>query len=924
MVEIGGREFTNEEIQIALRHADAIARGKPDPISTSQRKNFDFIVSHSPELKRQIQQGIRSRTVLQQREGQDPVRVSQRVEAERLGFETVGEFRERQSQAQSEAAKERVALFEAGVRRRPRSVEEFRQLEQQATDPAVTVEERRLAVAQIQQTTEVTQEPRTFTVQKVDPETGEVLAPVIREEVVEKERFGRTGLGDFIRDVGVGIGFRKPETELVFEDITGAIRPVTEEETKLFEQSRTEQLNQLSKDFQSKPLPERIKIKFEEGAGVVTGTLNVTGFLAGEQERGRIALEKSRFRVLSLPTIPTTQQIPALRTPDLVRIKRAEVIGSVGPFFIPVFGPAAFLTAGIEQRIFPKGLEQIKQRQEFLQQAGFTESQAKKAARLPSELQIAAGIVAVQASLARQPFVTRGRQIRTTELIKQRNIQTPQGIRTQFAIRTKTVLPITIERRGLVIFGDRFVKFQKVRFDTLTVIGKPLVKDGQIRGLVRGQREGAKMFKILEFRGKVDEIAGGDISKLAREQQQLLRNFGTRTTGETRFALGDVELKELGKVVDGKFTKFEDFRKLGTQTRTAVVGGKADPLRSIGLKQDDIATLMTDIPDKELFTFTEITGKRLGEGFPTLARSQDLVKLDVLSKLIPEESFGTGVQVIKPADIVKTPLSKTFGTGQIQQIVLPSEVPSVIPTTAAKLTPEIIQTTALKTSTITGGLATLQQPTLQFVLPAARTTDIAAFGVAGALRTQQAFTPTQVEAQKVFQIPTVATTPITSEVVKTITAVTPAIPIPTITTLVTPTVITTLPPTPAPLPTPQLRFTLPEEGFITPRLRPRRIRGRRVGGFPVFLRRFGVFKPIGVGRTQQEALQIGSQAAERTLATTFKVPTAKAVTIPKFTTKLTRQGPLFIEQRRFRLDAPSEIAELQFFRRKKKRKGGRK
>ena len=94
------------------------------------------------------------------------------------------------------------------------------------------------------------------------------------------------------------------------------------------------------------------------------------------------------------------------------------------------------------------------------------------------------------------------------------------------------------------------------------------------------------------------------------------------------------------------------------------------------------------------------------------------------------------------------------------------------------------------------------------------------------------------------------------------------------------------------------------------------------GGFQVFGRRFGKFKPIGVGRTEQEAFSLGKKFASSTLGATFKVPKSKVFKLPGYRTKKTKEGTLFIEPSKRRLKRGSgELPEIQFF---KQLKGGKK
>ena len=92
--------------------------------------------------------------------------------------------------------------------------------------------------------------------------------------------------------------------------------------------------------------------------------------------------------------------------------------------------------------------------------------------------------------------------------------------------------------------------------------------------------------------------------------------------------------------------------------------------------------------------------------------------------------------------------------------------------------------------------------------------------------------------------------------------------------------------------------------------------------FSVLLRRFGQFRTIGYGRTELEALNIGSQAAAKTLGATFKVPSAKARNIFGFKTKISKkEGILFIEKPKYRLSKRTEVKEIQYY---KRMKGGNK
>lgn len=116
-----------------------------------------------------------------------------------------------------------------------------------------------------------------------------------------------------------------------------------------------------------------------------------------------------------------------------------------------------------------------------------------------------------------------------------------------------------------------------------------------------------------------------------------------------------------------------------------------------------------------------------------------------------------------------------------------------------------------------------------------------------------------------------------------------------------------------PLPRPPTTPKLVPFGF----LRGRAPSPQRAGGISVFLRRFGKFRPIATGVTREQAFAIGRRAVGTTLGATFKVPGVRQPSkIPGFRTKKTKEGTLFIELPKFRLSTPTELKEIQAFRRR--------
>ena len=108
----------------------------------------------------------------------------------------------------------------------------------------------------------------------------------------------------------------------------------------------------------------------------------------------------------------------------------------------------------------------------------------------------------------------------------------------------------------------------------------------------------------------------------------------------------------------------------------------------------------------------------------------------------------------------------------------------------------------------------------------------------------------------------------------------------------------------------------------------------KFGSFKVFGRRFGKWKPVGVGRTKKEAFSLGKKFARTTLGRSFFVPGIKKLKLPGFRTKKQKKKLIYIQKtgkgQTSTLGSRGEKSEIQFFRglkkpkskKKKKRKGG--
>jgi len=109
--------------------------------------------------------------------------------------------------------------------------------------------------------------------------------------------------------------------------------------------------------------------------------------------------------------------------------------------------------------------------------------------------------------------------------------------------------------------------------------------------------------------------------------------------------------------------------------------------------------------------------------------------------------------------------------------------------------------------------------------------------------------------------------------------------------------------------------------FMRLKLKPTK-QPKKQKGFSVYVRRFGMFKPIGTKLSLKKAFELGRGRVSRTLGATFKVEGMKGLTYktPKgFRKKVTPKGTLFIEKRKYRLSKAPEKKEIKYWKAKKKK-----
>jgi len=196
-----------------------------------------------------------------------------------------------------------------------------------------------------------------------------------------------------------------------------------------------------------------------------------------------------------------------------------------------------------------------------------------------------------------------------------------------------------------------------------------------------------------------------------------------------------------------------------------------------------------------------------------------------------------------------------------------------------------------------------------------------------------------------YTIPTTIITPITTRGGRT-TRVTPittivslpkSIPSPPFIPYTTPRLIPTPPSIPYTTPKPPYYTTHYKTPPITkppvlPFLRGKTLLKQPLGKFPVYVRRFGKWKSVGFGKTEEQALLLGKQYSFRTLGRSFYVPGVKPTELlPGFRTKKEKGKLIYIQKAKYpggsTLASLGEKAEIKFFRglksptKKKKKRG---
>ena len=766
----------------------------------------------------------------------------------------------------------------------------------------------------------VTKQPEVSPISEVQ-ETGTIFQ---QPKQIVKSKVGDWSLSNWklgFKNIGIGLGLVSPGYDTLYtSDTTNVTRSATPEEIKYY----SEQIKLGSVTTDKPSFKQKIVTAYKGETNFISGGLKALGVTLRTAEEGRMRITPTFGEVITSQVSPSTY-----KSQKVVKLYTHQKGGEIAPYFLPGgVGPAIFLAEGALARFSPKAIVKFKEREETLKGIGFSPGDAKQYSTIGADVRLAAGIVGFHAYLKSTPKITR---LPTTKQIKlvQEKINIGSKIKTNYQIQTLTTSRVLVKQRGLVVLGSPQL-ITKTRLDVLkTIPGGLTVQGNKVYGYVASQRAGAKLSKIYQIVGRADKINRADISKLAPTQKQLLTGFKTQSLKTSEFSLASVQLKEVGKFSGGKFTPYSLYKSPGRQSINAVVGGKTDPLRYIIMRKGNTVNIITKF-DKNKHFFTEVYGKRLGEGLPRLAKEKDLYKMDIFST-IKKIKDPTGVRFVTPAKITKTPFSTTFS-------------PQITSQPTIKLSTLNLPTTSL-VSVTTGGTATafaktIKAPVISITQP---TTSRLSTLLYSTVLTKSSQFPTSMDRIKFTQVmpsQTKQTTP-TKEITKVSSILkTPSVsksssifktaqvikqPLVTKPIVITKPIIITKPFTFIPSPPLKIKPATKTKGgfrFKLPKYKqPVKL---SYGKFNVLSRRFGKFKPIGVGRTEKEAFSIGKKYVGSTLAVTFKVPKSKKLKLPGFKTKITKKGILFIEPRGKRLKkGTKEIPEIQLYK-KIKSKGRKK
>jgi len=444
-------------------------------------------------------------------------------------------------------------------------------------------------------------------------------------------------------------------------------------------------------------------------------------------------------------------------------------------------------------------------------------------------------------------------------------------------------------------------------------------------------RQGSKIIrpKLLTpegeqvFTGKINLKGYDPLRRFGFERLAEYQTGGTPVkSGRVGNILGKDSIKQISNIVQTKTMKIKVYPNEVIAKRIGVFG--KTKTRSLTFSE---ARLIKETPTFERYDvrtiFKEVTkplaratGKTPDLRMDLIIRKEPIVLDDI-----------TGVKLIEPANIKKTPFSSTFGT-QVQQqkiITLPKPVlpkvrtPLKIITTIQDSSTKIYPSTTSafagtgmyeKTEEVISPLNVQSIYDKSIVVPSTTTKQIPTTIQSSELKSAlKEITKTQEkQLNKVIQKPMtkmsqkqmnkLMSKQLTKQILKT-------------------------PPKNPPSKIPNIYPPKKQGEFYFPLfLKGTTLKLKPFKSFTVFGRRFGKWRPIGKARTSLKAIYKGKSWASRTLGASFKISNGKKpLKLPNFYTKKEKGGLVYIEKIGKRLKkGTKEIPEIQFY---KGLKGGR-
>ena len=470
------------------------------------------------------------------------------------------------------------------------------------------------------------------------------------------------------------------------------------------------------------------------------------------------------------------------------------------------------------------------------------------------------------------------------------------------------------------------------------------------------EMKGGKVGSLSEVTGTSQQITRQEIlsyQKLTPPRKLLVEQLAKAKAGspvspeyipkiltekDMRF-FSQIDIVKLGKVrLTPSGAKLEPLKpiRIGTQRKPFKLYGEAKYSTPQKITRYEAITETKLIKETELYELTKsrVLFKDVTYPFARARGKTPELKVYTYEEKIPKimDDFRD-VQILKPADIKKTSLGKTFQV-QIQKqptlFIPPKKVPKAISRTK-------VISSAIETGQVVKQVSAfygkgIYERTTGGQVPSVQLTPVISSSYTQPIT--KTYTPSIVSLKDMTILKTMPsmitktytrtiTKPITKEIVKEITKV---ITKPALKVIQKPAQKLILKQAQKTIPKPASFIPISPTKLIPPRKeppvlipKPRRAREYKGlgNGYKVFGRRFGKFEVIGKARTPRGAVIKGKEWAFETLGVSFKVPSYKGSKVLGFRTKKEKGELIFIEPKRKRIKkrgVSREFKELKYWR----------